>query len=1592
MTTIQTAAIQQIETTKEVYLRSPSRMFSEYNGEKENIKNYNGRQLLEMIQNADDAASKARKKKRVLIRLKGEKLMIANTGHPFSEEGLNSIFHSHLSPKQAEEDQIGKKGLGFRSILSWAKSITIHSHDLHVAFSEDYSRKVLDELLKDGKFRKQYDRLNKKKLMQPISTLVCPEVLDSQATPEQQFYDTIIEVALLSNAMDEVKAQILSDLDGEILLFLNNLEEIILDLEGGITRYTRTVNQDGDVVVSTFLEDGTQNKRLWKKYALKGKFSDQGPSYELCMAWCDGFDPVKDMVYSFFRTKVPIRCSGILHGTFELNADRNLIIDDPQGYNKKLLALLPELLAGAAAKIAAATGVPSYAALEFLTVEITGLDDVIKPKTLRDAVLREAKQVPIFPTTANTYITWDDEDRPVYYPEKILSEYLDPKAFANILQNCENPKAFNILNELHCGSYNTTTMMEDIVSRCRQIPQGDYAQLIDAVHEHMGKNEDLGETTFFYGTNYQPLSFDKSVFLPDNQKKFSLPSNLDIQIIDEQLTTELLSLMEVADIKSLAQALPKFNLKEYRFEELVTLLIRHYSGATRNEEIIELHNYLFSLYSAYGIVQQQWKGEPCPILSVKGTIVMANKSYLGREYGHTLTGELYRYDKTKNIAGPKKMMVPQGKEEDWTKYLLWLGAATRPRLLLYTTTGPYAEYNMKTYDYRSKVDDYLFKDYTKFKEELTNGYGTVNVSSIDDLEKLLKNNTPEKVLHWISEDTLLLQLLERDVEPEGSVIYFDFYNTKVWRKIGHTKMRSFIRWTIANTAWLHCEQGFSETPSRCTTAAYVNEDFQGLVEKPSLDYEILRNYGISREKADYLLSIIGVHKSVSSFSTEMLFNILLKLPSMENGEKKARTIYNQLSANFDDKMLERIDEEDPAYKKFISEGEVLCKNGEFIVASSCVYVNDKRYGEAILRQFNVIDIDRRRGKDKIRRLFGVQPLENIALKISQTPMPHSLNNAFVAEMENFKPYVYVLRREVDGGSEKNTIRDTRFSLIPELSLHMEIKGEQREILLGDYEYFYERNRSTVHICCRDATDIQELRDDVQFCSAIADAFSAMLDVDSQRQQIRELFSKSGNSRDEILRAELDDQQLKKLAHARNLLGIISNPKLDFWKSFTRCHRSNNLKPKDDSDQQLLVALTKAFPKFATHITQCYDTLNYNDLCDEDSAQVLIDLLTATGLKVSKFNAFHYPQLDLQPLFKLYFRQQLTALTAAFTSSYHEMCRMDANLRPRFLEKIQQFQHLEGVPVNEVDYKSHADTELARVVLDTFGIDTTALANVANKDLSIARVDNLDTFYTTNPTTDRLLFTQYLGENPTMESLLYFEEELPAIATAFESWMGSRTEAGKNATKGSKKLKVGDSDLFYNTLAELKGQIDALFGEAGFGNITSKTIKTNATDTKKKAGGSPGTPIGIRPKVPKEDVGFLGEYLVFQYLNQTLDNKQSIKWVSEYARHCGNNICGKDGLGYDIEYIPNGAKYPRYIEVKVVGSREDAFHITSPEVRFGEAKKRNYEIFLVKNIADPANAEIERIQGLFDYGAKSSFSDNDRFSVVNDNYIIKFKKV
>lgn len=134
-----------IEDKKICYNRNSIRSF--FNTENKYTESYKGREILEIIQNAEDA-----KANELIFTIDKEqnKIVISNNGENFSLDGYRSLLYPDLSAKP-KGVFIGQKGLGFRALINWAKEISIISNGLKVTFSEEISKKLLEELKNENK-------------------------------------------------------------------------------------------------------------------------------------------------------------------------------------------------------------------------------------------------------------------------------------------------------------------------------------------------------------------------------------------------------------------------------------------------------------------------------------------------------------------------------------------------------------------------------------------------------------------------------------------------------------------------------------------------------------------------------------------------------------------------------------------------------------------------------------------------------------------------------------------------------------------------------------------------------------------------------------------------------------------------------------------------------------------------------------------------------------------------------------------------------------------------------------------------------------------------------------------------------------------------------------------------------------------------------------------------------------------------------------------------------------------------------------------------------------------------------------------------
>ena len=102
-------------------------------------ESYNSRSFIELLQNADDA-----KATKFYVKRSGDYLFVANNGRPFNIKDLESLCRSASSNK-VRGATIGYRGIGFKSVVSFAKEVHLISGDFEITFSKELSKQIVPQ-------------------------------------------------------------------------------------------------------------------------------------------------------------------------------------------------------------------------------------------------------------------------------------------------------------------------------------------------------------------------------------------------------------------------------------------------------------------------------------------------------------------------------------------------------------------------------------------------------------------------------------------------------------------------------------------------------------------------------------------------------------------------------------------------------------------------------------------------------------------------------------------------------------------------------------------------------------------------------------------------------------------------------------------------------------------------------------------------------------------------------------------------------------------------------------------------------------------------------------------------------------------------------------------------------------------------------------------------------------------------------------------------------------------------------------------------------------------------------------------------------
>lgn len=103
-------------------------------------ESYQGRSLIELLQNADDAIAT----KFIIKKISEKVYVVANNGRRFSDDDVISICRSGASTKKRKSSTIGFRGIGFKSVVNYAKSVYLTSGEIKLVFSKELTSTLLN--------------------------------------------------------------------------------------------------------------------------------------------------------------------------------------------------------------------------------------------------------------------------------------------------------------------------------------------------------------------------------------------------------------------------------------------------------------------------------------------------------------------------------------------------------------------------------------------------------------------------------------------------------------------------------------------------------------------------------------------------------------------------------------------------------------------------------------------------------------------------------------------------------------------------------------------------------------------------------------------------------------------------------------------------------------------------------------------------------------------------------------------------------------------------------------------------------------------------------------------------------------------------------------------------------------------------------------------------------------------------------------------------------------------------------------------------------------------------------------------------------
>lgn len=1525
---------EEIKKIRRKYQSSAEEIVRDYNREISLTRDYEGRQIFELLQNADDEAADSDGK--VLISFDGSILSVSNTGKPFSFAGVKSLLYSNASPKQIHADKIGSKGLGFRSILSWADMITVASKDFTLQFSKKHAERAYSSIVaEEPELLDEIKRLTTDQY--PIATLTCPKILDEDRLIPG--FSTSIIINCKPAMSDTIRKQIQA-LEFEELIFLPNLKKIEIRCEDYQKAFCKLEENGEAIIEAKDLLTGGEDCAGWRLFKEKGSVTDENgrdKDYEFIIAYDPERKHTGEVLYSYFKTDIKMKFPALIHGTFELTSDRNRL-QKGSAVNSSLIERLSDFIVQTAVEISEGSDECNYDPLRMvISVDLDhSLESIYHFGTL---LKQKARGKRILPTLSGKYASIADSP---FYSVNAFDKVLDPKHFERLMPRTRDSSIEDyIRNELGIRFLPYTDFCQALNESIEQYSLDQRAELIYLIDKEYGttKSEKVFPHLLIDSNGNNIINDDRIYLIPEEEQLTVLPEWVRIRFLSEEMNKAIGSRLSITNRRDMSEKLSRYHLEEYSFERLLRGISSQtdssYDQAGRCRDVINwLWNYYDSTENPLSIDDIRIK-----VICRDGSVRYAAESYLGSEFSNAL-GERLISTFSDAFISEICLDIPENSSKKVIAFFEWLGASRFPRVINKTLADEERNAYLKHCGglfVQSDNHEYLYTDFQNKP--------TVTVGSLEQLDTLLSKADFNDLLAWFMIDENVKARLNTDTEEKNhkSCITGIPEAKRNPRTVRPEHMRSYLLWVLSNTAWIPDKDGNKCRPDHC---CFFDEGLSPLVIVPETDYEKLKAIiGHScRKEADALLNRLGAADAFDELNSGVIFEALFKLDTIDTECRRGKSLYRKIIKS--NQPVAVYIKNNQWHERFIKEGTVLVRSGDehkYVPVSKAYYADKKVFSSEILKSFNMLEVDRRSGEEKISRLFGVKPLKCSAIEISEAPRLHSLNNEFQVEYKHFIPFVYACRLETKTSkNDYRKLKSTKITLCSRLRITYNFNELSRDSYLGYYETVYLKDNNTAYIQTPDNINgFSELKTEFDFANALAELICDIIDVQEDRSFFRDLFMDSIPGREKRMRCDRNDDNLELLTEARRQLDADADPEDEFWRTLAEVMKISS---KESFDTFGIISALGVSDQLASLI-------DYNDISSIKTIPYIIDLFAQLNIDISDFNNMAVRSVSAVE----YWRKQLNEKKAQYKARYQaylfEKLKEDKN-NAEELERL-----MEEYDTAEFKIKNTIHTDIEKLFIEQFGIGFSAL-------------DEYD------PTDMESLIAIELDSQDKEALKLYSDTKVNAYAL-----FGRSKELLNKTGKSDEPVKPTAPDT------DVKQCIDDILSDAPRGFSRMETKASKEAEAPSQSGNNrsvKGTAYSGASDSAKKKTGLIGEAAAYKELKALYP---STRWVSGNAEKAGAVEKGDDSCGYDMYYI-DGEGNTQYVEVKA--SRNDGidFQMSDSEFKFACDHAKEYEIIFVRIGDDdkPINKPM-RLGHLFDLTEGETPFNNSKFTIGIKKYTI-----